>query len=223
MPFNSPNDVVVNPNDGSVWFTDPIYGFLEKDRFCDEFSCETGSSYLTEKSADIGWTGVYRVDRNTGDVNLITRYHRRPNGIAFTPNMQQLWISDSTVGSPSWTAYDVDCVDDNNKDVSYIPSKAVDSLSPATLGTEFGRTDELPQLMGGEGVSDGFKIDEWGYIWSSIPNGFAVIDPIRKTVICQILFGINTSNVAFGNGEDVYLTGKGGVWKIGRRRRYYAN
>merc|ERR1740130_853724 len=28
--LNSPNDVVVGP-DGAIWFTDPIYGFLEKD------------------------------------------------------------------------------------------------------------------------------------------------------------------------------------------------
>ena len=27
-PLNAPNDVVVHPNDGSIWFTDPGYGGL---------------------------------------------------------------------------------------------------------------------------------------------------------------------------------------------------
>jgi hypothetical protein len=36
LPISLPlKDVVVQSN-GAVWFTDPIYGLLEKDRFCDE-------------------------------------------------------------------------------------------------------------------------------------------------------------------------------------------
>ena len=31
--FNSPNDVVVHRDDGSTWFTDPIYGLLETKRY----------------------------------------------------------------------------------------------------------------------------------------------------------------------------------------------
>ena len=67
------------------------------------------------------------------------------------------------------------------------------------------------------GLTDGLKIDPWGYIWTSIPNGFAVIDATSNEVICQILLGINTSNLAFGNNGDVWLTGKGGIWKLQRK------
>jgi len=70
------------------------------------------------------------------------------------------------------------------------------------------------------GLTDGFKIDQWGYIWTSIPNGFAVIDTTNNEVICQILLGINTSNVAFGsnkNNGDVWLTGEGGIWRVQRK------
>jgi sugar lactone lactonase YvrE len=65
-------------------------------------------------------------------------------------------------------------------------------------------------------LSDGFKFDEQGYLWTSIPNGFAVIDTTKHEVICQILLGVNTSNLAFGTNGDVWLTGKAGVWKITR-------
>ena len=67
------------------------------------------------------------------------------------------------------------------------------------------------------GLSDGFKIDERGYIWTSIPKGFAVIDPGKREVVCQILLGTNTANVALGRNGDVWLTGLNGVWKLTRR------
>ena len=50
-----------------------------------------------------------------------------------------------------------------------------------------------------------------------MPNGVAVLDPVGRRAICQILLGVNTSNVAFGKDGDVWLTGKNGVWKMKRR------
>ena len=218
--YNSPNDVVVHPDDGSIWFTDPIYGLLEKNRFCDELSCSTGESYLDAKS-EIGWQGVYRVDRKHNNfVELVTKCHRRPNGLGFTPDGTKLWVADSTIGIPSWTAYDIRepwvCCDDNRKN-----QKASSVVNPASLGTFLGRTEN--PLTGGEGLSDGFKFDEQGYLWTSIPNGFAVIDTAKQEVICQILLGTNTSNLAFGKNGDVWLTGLKGIWKIKRRITLEAN
>jgi hypothetical protein len=163
--YNSPNDVVVHPHDGSIWFTDPIYGLLEKDRFCDEFPCHTGESYLDKKS-EIGWQGVYRVDRSNYNRNnkldtttttttysseLVTKYHRRPNGLALTPDAKRLWVADSTIGSPSWTAYDV-TENYQGRYSPYFTSKATDVLTPAALGAILGRTENLPRLTGGEGT-----------------------------------------------------------------------
>lgn len=143
VPFNSPNDVVVHPSDGSVWFTDPIYGLLEKDRFCDEFHCSTGMSYLDDKS-QLGFQGVYRVDRSNDaeyKIELVSKYHRRPNGLAFAPDRKRLWVADSTNGNPSWTAYDLP-----------VSQQAAEVLTPATLGELLGRTQEFPKLTGGEGT-----------------------------------------------------------------------
>ena len=172
--------------------------------------------------------------------------HRRPNGLAFTPNLQQLWVADSTIRNPSWTAYDIrGGRSDPASYSSYAGSKAAVVLNSATLGVVLGRTDGAAHLTGGEGkkdptiiihvllrtkllgfcwiqctslfliachllssfvflgLSDGFKIDERGYIWTSIPNGFAVIDPGKREVVCQILLGTNTANIAFGRNGDV--------------------
>eukprot|EP00586_Coscinodiscus_wailesii_P000078 CAMPEP_0172478012 /NCGR_PEP_ID=MMETSP1066-20121228/1692_1 /TAXON_ID=671091 /ORGANISM="Coscinodiscus wailesii, Strain CCMP2513" /LENGTH=462 /DNA_ID=CAMNT_0013237181 /DNA_START=133 /DNA_END=1521 /DNA_ORIENTATION=+ len=243
--LNSPNDVIVHPIDGSVWFTDPIYGLLEKERFCDEWNCERHGSYLDEKS-ETGWKGVYRFDRYTKAVDLVARYHRRPNGLAFSPDLKTLWIADSTIGNPSLTSYDIvvptatldnfgdgsdghnygkDKEEDhdkknirtnaNHRRLLYIDTKAKEILNSATLGMTLGTTEGLPHLTGGEGVTDGIKIDpDTKYIWTSIPNGVAVINPDSKEVICQILLGINTSNVAFGDKGEVWLTGARGIWRV---------
>ena len=47
-------------------------------------------------------------------------------------------------------------------------------------------------LGGHEGYSDGFKIDPKGRLWTSIPNGFAVIDvtSTKHKLICRILSDI---------------------------------
>ena len=129
--------------------------------------------------------------------------------LAFSPDGSTLWVADSTIGAYSWTAYPV------TQDPAAPLGKATQVLNPATLGEHLGVTDQT--LAGNEGLSDGFKIDERGYIWSSMPNGFCVIDPTQARVVCQILLGVNGSNVAFGKGGDVWLTGAGMVWRMQRK------
>ncbi len=65
--FNSPNDVVVH-SDGSVWFTDPQYGFDQGFKSKPDLPNQ-----------------VYRYDPCTGDVRVVADGMGRPNGIAFSP------------------------------------------------------------------------------------------------------------------------------------------
>ncbi|MCJ1401835.1 hypothetical protein MMC11_005052 [Xylographa trunciseda] len=76
-PFNSPNDVVVH-SDGSVWFTDPIYGFEQGFR---------PKPQLPQH--------VYRFVPATGDIRVVADGFGRPNGIAFSPDEQTLYITDT--------------------------------------------------------------------------------------------------------------------------------
>jgi hypothetical protein len=80
-PFNSPNDVVMAA-DGAVWFTDPIYGLLEKDKFCDQFIPGEYPSYLELKAKrrTQGCKGVYRASPD-GVLTLATAALYRPNGL----------------------------------------------------------------------------------------------------------------------------------------------
>ncbi|KAL8746522.1 MAG: hypothetical protein Q9190_001468 [Brigantiaea leucoxantha] len=76
-PFNSPNDVVVH-SDGSVWFTDPVYGHEEGFR---------PKPQLPQH--------VYRFDPATGDIRVVADGFGRPNGISFAPGEDTVYITDT--------------------------------------------------------------------------------------------------------------------------------
>jgi len=89
--LNSPNDVVVHP-DGSIWFTDPIYGIR--------------ANYEGNKSESEIKPGVYRCD-TSGELTLITDEMSGPNGLCFSPDHKILYVADTGTGREI-RAYDVD-------------------------------------------------------------------------------------------------------------------
>jgi gluconolactonase len=75
--FNSPNDVVVH-SDGSIWFTDPIYGF------------EQGICPKPELPNQ-----VYRFEPESGGIRVLADGFQRPNGLAFSPDESTLYVTDT--------------------------------------------------------------------------------------------------------------------------------
>lgn len=75
--FNSVNDVVVH-TDGSVWFTDPIYGFEQGYRPPPQLPNQ-----------------VYRWCPNSGSIRVIADGFGRPNGICFSPDEKIVYITDT--------------------------------------------------------------------------------------------------------------------------------
>jgi gluconolactonase len=87
-PFNSPNDVVQR-GDGSIWFTDPSYGFLQRFR-------------PAPRAGDV----VYRYDPATEALSVVADSFDKPNGLAFSPDESVLYVADN--GAPHHLkAYDV--------------------------------------------------------------------------------------------------------------------
>ena len=81
--LNSPNDAVVHPN-GSIWFTDPIYGI--------------GGNYegfAAESETD---PAVYRIDGDNGELELVTDEVVQPNGLCFSPDYSLLYVADTGAG-----------------------------------------------------------------------------------------------------------------------------
>ncbi|HMO85270.1 MAG TPA: SMP-30/gluconolactonase/LRE family protein [Lacipirellulaceae bacterium] len=79
--LTSPNDVVVK-RDGTVWFTDPDYGWLVP-----EFGhCEPPEQHRNR---------VYRVVPETGEITAVSEDFDKPNGICFSPDEQILYVGDT--------------------------------------------------------------------------------------------------------------------------------
>jgi gluconolactonase len=78
--FNSPNDVAVNPSDGSIWFTDPNFGLHNP--------YEGGSISSTSETDE----GVYRLDANNKIVKRVISDLKGPNGLAFSRDGKLLYV-----------------------------------------------------------------------------------------------------------------------------------
>jgi gluconolactonase len=75
--LGSPNDVVVR-SDGTVWFTDPSYGYLQGFR-------------PPPRRGD----AVYCFDPATSDLAVVAADFDKPNGLAFSPDESMLYVGDS--------------------------------------------------------------------------------------------------------------------------------
>jgi gluconolactonase len=75
--LNSPNDVVVK-SDGSIWFTDPVFGIL--------------GYYEGEKADPELPMAVWRLDGQTGEATMMTDAVEGPNGLAFSPDESLLYV-----------------------------------------------------------------------------------------------------------------------------------
>jgi gluconolactonase len=75
--FNSPNDVVVK-SDGTIWFTDPSYGWLQGFR-------------PRPRRRD----AVHRFDPRTGVVTTVADAFDKPNGLCFSPGERTLYVTDN--------------------------------------------------------------------------------------------------------------------------------
>src|ERR687891_114917 len=80
LALDSPNDVVVK-SDGTIWFTDPSYGWLQGFR-----------PRLLLRDA------VRRYDPQTGQVTMVAKSPDKPNGICFSPDESVLYVTDSGAG-----------------------------------------------------------------------------------------------------------------------------
>jgi gluconolactonase len=73
--FNSPNDVVIGPDD-AIYFTDPTMDLPKGEK------------------QEIPFQGVYRLDVK-GGVRLLTKELTQPNGLAFSPDGKHFYVDDS--------------------------------------------------------------------------------------------------------------------------------
>ena len=103
-PLNAPNDAVVHPTDGAIWFTDPGYGSLM------DYEGQRGKSNSVQPHQK---EAIYRIDAQSGAVEKVAEEPFKPNGLCFSQDYKKLYVADTgTSHYPSakniiW-GYDVD-------------------------------------------------------------------------------------------------------------------
>ena len=78
--LNSPNDIIIS-KDGTIYFTDPIYGLQE------------GLGGPAAQELDL--QGVYKIEPGKSEPELIFDDFERPNGLAFSEDESLLFVDDT--------------------------------------------------------------------------------------------------------------------------------
>jgi gluconolactonase len=88
--LNSPNDMAWK-SDGSLYFTDPPYGFPKQD---------------DDPKKELKFNGIYRLDPD-GRIRLLHKDMTRPNGIGFSPDEKTLYVANSDPAKKLWMKFAV--------------------------------------------------------------------------------------------------------------------
>jgi len=168
--LNSPNDLVVK-SDGSIYFTDPSYG-------------------VSKEQEELGFYGVYRL-ASDGKLTLLVKDLVLPNGIAFSPDEQKLYV--------------------NNSEAKYI---AVFDVKPDGNITNERLFADLKNASQG-GVPDGLKVDLQGNVYSTGPGGVWILSPDGK-LLGKISVPETATNLAWGESDrkTLYITANTSLYRI---------
>jgi gluconolactonase len=178
LRLNSPNDVVVR-RDGTIWFTDPSYGYLQ--------------GFRPEPQAG---DHVYRFDPRSGRLSVVADSFDKPNGLAFSPDEQILYVTDSGA---------------NTEPGSYHVGRphhviAFDVIDGRHLGP--GRLFAVTT----PGFPDGIKVDRAGRVYASSSSGVQVFSRAGDLIGQISLPG--AVNFTFGGpgGQVLFITTDTAVW-----------
>lgn len=194
-PLNAPNDAVVHPNDGAIWFTDPGYGGLMNYEGRRE---NTGSPQPLQKEA------VYRLGMD-GKLTKVADDAFKPNGLCFSQDYKKLYVADT--GASHYA-------EAKNVIWQYDISSDATTLGAASVFADM-------SYEGSSGFADGIRCDEDGNIWSSAgwvgdgydgvhifaPNGDRIGIIEMPEIVSNVCFGGSKRNMLFMTGsQSLYAT-----------------
>jgi gluconolactonase len=190
--LNAPNDAVVHPDDGAIWFTDPGYGAL--------MNYEGVKGPLEIKEA------IYRIDAKTGKLEMMSDEIYKPNGLCFSNDYKRLYVADTGASHYPEAPRNIKVWD------------VVDGVKLAN-GKEFAsmKLDGFDKA----GFADGIRADIDGNVWASagwVGDGYDGVhifapDGVR---IGQIKLPEICSNVCFGGTKRnrLFMTGSSSLYAV---------
>lgn len=138
----------------------------------------------TDSTRELSFEGVYKISTD-GKLSLLIDSIQHPNGIALSPDEKTLYVASSDEKHPKWYAFDLDA----NGNI-----KSGTVLLDATIMME-----NATMKQG----ADGFKIDQYGNIFSAGPDGINIISPSGKLIGLIKIKDRKTSNCAFNETKNV--------------------
>jgi len=190
-PFNAPNDAVVHPLDGAIWFTDPGYGSM--------MNYEGMKRPLELKEA------VYRIDATSGAISKVTDDIIKPNGLCFSPDYKKLYVSDT--GTPPEGEHRKIRVWDLSEDGRKLSN-----------GRDFASMQLADMSGGADGIRADIDGNIWasaGWVGHGY-DGVHVFAPEDGRRIGQILLPEICSNVCFGGKKRnrLFMTASTSVYSV---------
>jgi gluconolactonase len=136
---------------------------------------------------------VFRIDPSSGELTVATDEAVKPNGLAFSPDESILYVADTGIshqqdGPHHILAFDVDGTKLRNRRVLAV-------IEP--------------------GVSDGFRVDVDGNLWTSAADGVHCITP-DGALIGKIHTPEVITNVVFGGRRRsrLFMTGASSLFAV---------
>ena len=173
--LNSPNDLVYK-SDGSLYFSDPPFGLPQ---------------LYVDPGKELAYSGVFRL--KNGELELLIRNLKGPNGIAFSPDEKFLYVG-------NW--------DPATKVVMRYPVKEDGSLGEGEVFFD------MTAASGDEAI-DGLKADVRGNVYVSGPGGLWILSPDGKH-LGTITGPRHFHNFAWGgkDGKTLYLTARDRLYRM---------
>ncbi len=165
--LNSPNDIALHSN-GDVYFTDPPFG-------------------IDPSTSEVGCAGVYRLTAN-GDLSRFwcNGIDSRPNGIAFSPNQDTLYVAFTLTGQILSWSVEAD-----------------------------GSVGEMAPFATTEGSADGMVIDAAGNLFATSSAGVEVFAP-DGTRWGVIEVPEQAANCTLGGPDNktLFITARTGLYSV---------
>lgn len=219
-PFNAPNDLVVHPNTGDIWFTDPGYGGLmnyEGERV------KSATVQPHQKEA------VYVIDGKSGKIEKVTDEIFKPNGLCFSADYKKLYVADTGASHYDNAPKNIKVWDVDGKKLKggreFASMKAIVRGAHAHILS--GEQIKTPGLGIRDsdyvaGFADGIRCDVDGNIWASAGwvgagyDGVHIFAGTDGQRIGQILLPEICSNVCFGGAKRnrLFMTASTSVYAV---------
>ncbi len=154
-----------------------------------------------QADSELGDCYVFRLDPPSGALRVVSDWAEEPNGLAFSPDESVLYVSDTSAALRT----------DGGGHHHIVAFDVVDGQDLAN-----------PRVFAvvNPGVSDGFRLDEHGFVYTSSQDSVQVFHP-DGTRIGRIAVPEKVGNLVFGGplGNELFICASTSLYRVGLNTR----